>query len=282
MIQPYNRSLMIVNPNEKMQIFEEIAERLSALMCPLFAEVQISKEINHTDGMVNFILNPHSIVLKEEDKNDQCFYIAWDLTNAVSSGEHARRNYGAADVLAIDVEPKRVCLQTKHKNIRLLPFTCDMISRSVMPTKNIDICMIGAPTSNRTDILKECREKGYKTFSSKQGIYGLQRNMIIARSKIMLDIPRARQGWAFFPGVRACLAFNHGCLLISTGLRYQDQVPYSMMFTKPEHILKIADYYLNNEEDRLALVTKAYKIYSRERLYTYLQPILEEFLGSPK
>lgn len=277
----YNKHFVVVNPNSIIQTFVELAYRVMALAHPLFKDVRVTNTIDHEDDTVYFILNPHSICLEESEKNKKSIYFSWDLTNAVSPGEHARRNYGAPDILAVNVAKKVRCLQTKYPDgLYVLPIASDMLTRAEpAPKKIFDVCFIGSPTNIRKEFVEKLVEKHISVVGYDKRLYGNPRDEMVVRSKIMLDIPRAKNGWAFFPGIRGEMAFIHKCLLISSGENYKDQTPYNVVFTHIDQMAERVEYYLEHEEERVEIVEEVYERFIQTTFAHSFCEILDDYLN---
>lgn len=244
-----NTKITIVD-DQQIAIFSEMAQRLKSLLEPHFKLVNIQSQINHQAGMVNLILNPHHPKNCVQTHTEGSIYLGWDLTNARSVEEYTSRNYGKLNVLLVDVWEKQFLL----KNTRFLPFAKDMVSIQESQYKDIDIALIGDRTADRTKIVEACRKKGYRVFYTDKVLYGAERDKIVSRSKIMLDVPRD-PCFIFLPSVRECMAVVNQCLLITSGI-YMGRKPY-VVSTNNIDMINIVEYYLLHDDERQKYINTA-------------------------
>lgn len=217
--------LAIVN-DQKIPLFNDIAEKLIQLLEPLFDSAVQEKKPSCVENTLYFVLNPHHPdnqvkVDLNTRRNKNIRYVGWDITNAVSVEDY-NRDYGMLDLMLVDTWEKQFLLRDYES--LFLPYGIDMVGRPQSAGKNIDVAMIGMSTPERSKIVDQCRQRGWTVFHAEKELYGAERDQIAAQTKIMLDVPRAKQ-FLFFPVVRECLSVVNRCLLISSAV-YLNQKAY--------------------------------------------------------
>lgn len=117
-------------------------------------------------------------------------YVLWDF-----SAENARR---------LNLKPKAI-----------LPIgycSCLMSKAPPSKQKDIDVLFIGSPSPRRSEILMRLQRNGVKTHEA-FGVYGMERDSLIARAKVQINIHYAPHALMEQPRLAYLLANN--CVVLS-------------------------------------------------------------------
>lgn len=245
------KELVIIN-DQKITLFNEIANRLWVLLSPLIKYATVEEKLTERPNTIYLILNPHHLRNQVKDNRDirkkrNIWYLGWDLTNAISTKAYCCREYGAVDILLVDTYEKQSLIQQIHET-HILSYGIDMVEAIPAPAeKDIDVVMIGMPTEERTCIANQCRQKGWEISYIEQGLYGQERNEILARAKIVLDVPRNKR-FIFLPSVREYLAASHGCVVVTSG-SYINRREH-IVYTSLSGVVDTVQYLLEHPEKR--------------------------------
>lgn len=246
------KTLVIVD-DERYSLMTEIACRVKMLFNPLFYKVVIEKRLStKRRGVVYFILNPHH-KRNRGRRTAHNTYVGWDLTNAISPDDYVSRDFGRLDILAVDNQQKMSLASKKYVTF-LLPFMVDMIEHYDI-IKDVDVCSIGTKSPARSCFMSRCAEMGYTTLDTHEDyLFGRKRDLLVARSKITVDIPR-NQNFIFVPNVRKGIAAANKSLFISCG---QYGGSHIVRAGGQEEMLDVVRWFLENAVERCRLVESAY------------------------
>lgn len=251
------KKLVIIN-DQKIVLFNEIADRLQVLLDPLVKCITIEKVLTERPNTIYLILNPHHPQNQVGDnrairRKKNIWYLGWDLTNAISTKAYCAREYGIVDILLVDTYEKQSLIQQSYE-AHILSYGIDMVETVTGPAeKDIDVAMIGMPTKERTSIVNQCQRKGWEIFHTERDLYGERRSEILARTKMVLDVPRNKR-FIFLPTVREYLAASHDCVVVTSG-NYVNTREY-IVYTSLPKMIDTIQHLLEYPEERRHYLSK--------------------------
>lgn len=265
----YNK-LVVVNDGI-VRIFAEIAEQLSTIMRPYFEETIVERKPIADKEAIHIVLNPHHY----PDRGAYGLHIGWDFTNSGSIYEYRNRNYGKMNVIAVDTWEKQFLLESRH--VEYVPYSNEMVPKPKEAEKDIDVALIGdCRLQARKRVIEQCRERGLSVATTEDHIYGIERDEMIARSKVMIDIPRAPR-FLFLPSVRERMAVVNKCILISSG-KYIGLKPY-VLYAAEKDMIDTIEQVLSDDEQRQYHIDLALREAQKENTSEGFLRIIRAFLG---
>lgn len=149
------------------------------------------------------------------------------------------------------------------------------LERLPVVNKDIDILFIGSMTDRRANIINSITNSGLKVHTG-FNIYGAQRDLALAKSKIILNIHAYDA--KVFEIVRVSHALANNLFVISeTGkdLELEKQFYNGLVFADPHDFPKLCHYYLNNDEERSKISSTGQQIFRTMTIYDNLKKALD-------
>ena len=162
--------------------------------------------------------------------------------------------------------------------------------------REIDICLLAAKTDRREEFIAANADffaalnchlrlvpiEFAKTTETRSYLPASERNMVLKRSKILLNIHYSQL--QYFEWHRALIALaNRCCLITETCQGFEPLVPGKhFVMAKADDLTTCCEYYLNHEEEREAIAEAAYNFVrdcftQQENCRAFLQQITREF-----
>ena len=162
--------------------------------------------------------------------------------------------------------------------------------------RDIDICLLAAKTDRREEFIAANADffaalnchlrlvpiEFAKTTETRSYLPASQRNMLLKRSKILLNVHYSQL--QYFEWHRALIALaNRCCLITETCQGFEPLVPGKhFVMAKADDLTTCCEYYLNHEEEREAIAEAAYNFVrdcftQQENCRAFLQQITREF-----
>lgn len=222
------------NPN--CEAFTEVADLLEASLREL--GYVVSKGRNQIrEGATNIVLGAN--LLKPEAIPDGVRIIVYQLEQlwegSVWWNEHIKGILLRADEVW-DYDPANIAFLKEQLGIEakhvIIGYHRALI-RIPRREKDIEVLHFGSMNERRAGIIKQIEDSGVKVTQA-FGVWGKERDELIARSKVVLNIHFYDA--AIFEQVRVSYLLNNGVLVISEGSGY---IPYRVKFA-PSEILHLA------------------------------------------
>ncbi len=165
----------------------------------------------------------------------------------------------------------------------------------IKSARDIDICMLAAKTDRREEFIaanadffasRKCHLRLVpiefaKTKETRSYLSASQRNMLLQRSKILLNVHYS--ALQYFEWHRALIALaNRCCLITETCQGFEPLVPGKhFVMVKADDLITCCEYYLNHEEGRQAIAEAAYNFArdcftQEENCRAFLQQLTKE------
>jgi hypothetical protein len=183
--------------NEHGRIFDDLIDLLTDCLVQL--DVPVRRSTSHFDSTQLNLVVGHTAFLSPTDYPaiaSKCRYIVFQVEALHEQAgllpdrphylEFLRR---AQQVWDYSPQNLKFLAGRGHQNTRYVPIGyCPMLERiAAAPTKDIDVLFYGAATPRRRRIFDDLLARGVR-FVSVFGAYGPQRDQLIARSKIVLNL----------------------------------------------------------------------------------------------
>ncbi|MBN2180406.1 MAG: hypothetical protein JW715_00725 [Sedimentisphaerales bacterium] len=139
--------------------------------------------------------------------------------------------------------------------------------------KDIDILFYGSLNDRRIKILQELKEK-YNT-KILFGVYGEQRDSLISRSKIVVQIYFYET--KLFDGSRISYLLNNKVFSILEDTPYK-QLEDSLVYAEYDKFVETCDYYLKNDRLRDEIAEKSFEAFSRYPESEFLERALSALM----
>jgi len=171
-----------------------------------------------------------------------------------------------------DYSPENAAFLTAKglKDIRLLPLGFHEKLMTIAPaTKDLDVLFYGSIKPRRRQILEELNK--HCRLGAVFGVYGPQRDALIARSRIILNMHNYSA--QILEQVRITYLLNNGCCVVSEDSALNPL--QGMIVTAPyEKLVETCLGYLADEPRRLAFAAEAQRLFRLRPMTDYLRAIL--------
>jgi hypothetical protein len=150
------------------------------------------------------------------------------------------------------------------------------LTRIQQTEEDIDVLFYGSINERRWQIIQSLQSHGVKT-EAIFGIYGNERDKLIARSKILLNIHFYEA--KVFEVVRVSyLLANQRFVISERGSNLVEESPFSsgVVFAEYEDLVKTCLDYLSRSEDRRCIAEAGFKLMSQRSEVDYLKSILKK------
>lgn len=125
--------------------------------------------------------------------------------------------------------------------------------------QDIDVIMLGYPNTNRNNIAQKLRLAGVKIEYLNGNTWGHQRNQLLLRSKILLNVHLYSANILEIP--RLSLAINNGMFIISESCINESEYPWMqgcVIFKPYAQLVSTITEYLKNAQERHRIAKLAY------------------------
>ncbi len=162
------------------------------------------------------------------------------------------------------------------KNIHLCKIGYSKSLENLLPKKyEYDFLMYGRPNNRRLNIINKLKELGYNSIFL-ENTYGNERDKIIAKSKIILNIHYYDA--SIFEIVRISYLLNNQKFVISeegSDHDLENELKPGLVFGTYDEIIDLCKYYINNTEKRDTIALSGYKLFKKNKQKEYLKKIFQ-------
>jgi hypothetical protein len=273
-------NIVIIQPDNYIhaQAFMEMARLLDRSLNSLNHTSRI--QFNTIEFQATNIIFGYHLLDSHEQIPSSVRYIHYQLEQLSDRegwySEHGRHILQAADAVW-DYSPDNVTFLQERgfDNVHLLPigFHAGLESIVHQPQKDIDVLFYGSINQRRKKILEQInRHARLKTL---YGVYGQERDDLIGRSRILLNIHFYEAG--IMEQVRLSYLLNNRCFILSEQSEHNpyegmiDSVAYDELTQRCLHYLQ--DQYGAKERERLA--AQGYQRFRQRDMCQFLQRVLK-------
>ncbi len=248
------QSIIIKPPNyEHSHAFDEIANAFTEAM----QEAWVHKKLLFGAHLLNIEVGRDCTIYQSEQITPKCEWLTPEYLNNLRT--HEVWDYSPANVEAL----KKYDIKARFVPIRYMPSMTTIIQP---PGQNIDVLFYGSTNKRRLKILDELSEKGLNV-RRVFGVYGRERDELIARSKIVLNLHYYENG--IFEIFRCAHLFaNSKCVVSETGRDKELEALYaeSAVFCETDQIVDTCLKYLRSDELRTFQEWLAFKSFKSPTL----------------
>lgn len=271
---------IVTRPEHKM-IFSEIMETLQAGFAEL--NVPIERLENELDRQaLNILIGstmflPNDFVCYARSHNYLVYQVealSWKAGFLPKYGHYIQLLQQACAVWDYSITHLKFLAEQGINHVCHLP-SCYHPLLSNFPDaapQDIDVIVCGAITPRRQAIIEALRAEGV-VVETPFGVYGDERNRLIARAKINLNIHQD-DGWHTLEEFRLGLLLANRCFIIS---ETADHNPYSdgVVFCDYQDLVKTCLHYLALPEERRRIANRGYEHFSQQLLLPRLTAVLQ-------
>ncbi|MGB8699020.1 MAG: methyltransferase domain-containing protein, partial [Thermosynechococcaceae cyanobacterium] len=167
------------------------------------------------------------------------------------------------------------CSHVQHVPLGYVP-QLTRISPIPEKEKDIDILFYGSPTEKRSKILDELRQKNLNVVQL-SGIYGTERDHLIAKSKIVINIHCYEA--KVFEIVRVSYLLANRIFVLSEDSPDDPQAQSlqgGVAFAQYENLVETCLYFLGNLQQRKEMSEKGFQLFCQDLESTYLEKALKD------
>lgn len=202
---------------------------------------------------------------------------------------HIRRRHeeGLIDAIVVSVESRREFFDSVGIPSTFVPIGWHpMWGQDLGRPRDLDVLFLGTVDEYRRPLLEKLRhvleEAGFSFRVIEDGCRGTERDELLSRTKISLDLPRLP--WEL-PGMRFLMSMGCGAMVVCAW-EGRTSPPYEagrhLVCSSAEDLPSTVMHYLRNEDQRLAITANAHRMLTREHtLERSLARLMDIAAGNP-
>ena len=218
-----------------------------------------------SEGDADAPLAPGSVLYNLEQIYDDS---PW-LTPALLSlfRKHTVWDYSLANIQAL----ARHGIRARHVPIGYVP---ELTRIPAAPWRDIDVLFVGSIVERRLAVLQALHERGANVIPA-FGVYGAERDELIARAKIVLNVHMYEA--KVFEVVRVSYLLANRCFVVSErGLDVAGERPYEegIAFVEYRELVNTCLLYLADERARDRTASRGFELFAQRRVPDLLRAVL--------
>jgi hypothetical protein len=210
-------------------------------------------------------LAPGSILYNLEQIYDESPWLTPDLLALFR--RHTVWDYSMANVEAL----AGYGIAARHVPIGYVP---ELTRIPAAPWKDIDVLFVGSIVQRRLAVLQTLHERGANVIPA-FGVYGEERDELIARAKIVLNMHMYEA--KVFEVVRVSYLLANRCFVVSErGLDVAGERPFEegIAFAEYHELVDACQRYLADEKARTRTASRGFELFSERRVPDLLRQVL--------
>jgi hypothetical protein len=210
-------------------------------------------------------LLPGSVLYNLEQIYDDSPWLTADLLALFRA--HVVWDYSLANIQAL----ARHGIAARHVPIGYVP---ELTRIPAAPQKDIDVLFVGSIVERRLAVLQSLHERGANVIPA-FGVYGAQRDALIARAKIVLNMHM--HDAKVFEIVRVSYLLANRCFVVSErGLDLAGERPYAdgIVFADYDDLVDACLRSLTDEPARARTAQRGFELFAACRVPDLLRPVL--------